>query len=198
MNFFESQDRARGETKKLIFLFIIAVLATAVVVAIALSALFFYNDPVGKDEVNVFILTRVMQSEWTYYIFIIVAIFIFITSFIKILLMGKGGEYIAMMAGAQPVLPDTNDPLEKKYVNIVQEMSLAAGIPVPKIYIMKEEQGINAFAAGFEIDDAVVAVTQGCLEQLNRDELQGVVAHEFGHIFNGDMKINLRLIGFLF
>jgi Zn-dependent protease with chaperone function len=102
------------------------------------------------------------------------------------------------MLGGRLIAAETRDPLERRFLNIVEEMALASGVPMPRAYVLDQEAGINAFAAGHNPNDAVVAVTRGCLETLNRDELQGVVAHEFSHILNGDMRLNLRLIGVLF
>jgi Zn-dependent protease with chaperone function len=102
------------------------------------------------------------------------------------------------MVGARLVDPGTRDSLERRLVNVVEEMALASGTPVPRVYVMDGEPGINAFAAGHTVNDAVIAVTRGTLTRLSRDELQGVIAHEFSHILNGDMGLNLRLIGVLF
>jgi Zn-dependent protease with chaperone function len=100
--------------------------------------------------------------------------------------------------GGVPVEADPRDPLSQRLRNVVEEIAIASGVPVPEIYIMEQESGINAFAAGYSPSDAAVAVTRGTLESLNREELQGVIAHEFSHIFNGDMRLNIRLIGALF
>lgn len=118
-------------------------------------------------------------------------------SLIKIHALRRGGPYVAESLGGRAVNPATNDPRERILVNVVEEMAIASGVPVPVIYVLDSEAGINAFAAGYTFDDAVVGVTRGCLEQLNRDELQGVVAHEFSHILNGDMRLNIRLIGLI-
>jgi len=101
------------------------------------------------------------------------------------------------MVGARRVTPDTKDALERRLMNVVEEMSIASGVRVPGVYVMDGEAGINAFAAGYDVSDSIVAVTRGTLETLNRDELQGVVAHEFSHILNGDMRLNIRMIGVL-
>lgn len=112
-------------------------------------------------------------------------------------LSSGGGASVAQMLGGNLVQPDTRDPLERKILNIVEEMAIASGLPVPQVFLL-EEEGINAFAAGWSPSDAVIGVTRGCVEALNRDELQGVIAHEFSHILHGDMRINIRLIGLLF
>src|SRR6185436_10291830 len=93
--------------------------------------------------------------------------------------------------------PDTRDPLERRLMNVVEEMAIASGTRVPGVYVMEGEAGINAIAAGFDVSDSIVAVTRGTLSTLNRDELQGVIAHEFSHILNGDMRLNIRMIGVL-
>jgi Zn-dependent protease with chaperone function len=118
-------------------------------------------------------------------------------SIFKTASLRNGGGSVARMLGGRPVEPDTNDPLERRLVNVVEEMAIASGVRIPEIYLLPEE-GINAFAAGYSTDDAAVAVTEGCLKTLNRDQLQGVIAHEFSHILNGDMRLNIRLIGLLF
>ena len=112
--------------------------------------------------------------------------------------LGSGGDAIATQLGGELLLGDGGDLNRRRLRNVVEEIAIASGVPVPKIYVLEEEPGINAFAAGYSPSDAVVAVTRGALERLNRDELQGVIAHEFSHILNGDMRLNLRLVGVLF
>lgn len=118
-------------------------------------------------------------------------------SLYKVAQLRGGGTTVAENLGGYRVPQNTTDPIERRLVNVVEEMALASGVPVPPIYLLKNEEGINAFAAGFSPSDAVVAVTRGTAEQLTRDELQGVIAHEFSHILNGDMRLNIRLIGIL-
>src|SRR4051812_597293 len=122
---------------------------------------------------------------------------IFVVSLIHIARLGGGGAAVAAMAGARHLASDTSDPLERRLVNIVEEMAIASGVRVPQVYVMDNESGINAFAAGWDVSGAVVAVTRGALETLNRDELQGIVGHEFSHILNGDMRLNIRMLGVL-
>src|SRR5512138_899506 len=105
-----------------------------------------------------------------------------------------GGHAVVGLVGGVPVSRETRDPAERRLVNVVEEMAIAAGLPVPAIYVLPREEGINAFAAGFTPDRAVVGVTQGALDALTRDELQGVVAHELSHLLNADARLNLRLI----
>jgi len=122
---------------------------------------------------------------------------IILGSLYKIAELSAGGERVALMLGGRPVNPHTQDLAERRLLNVVEEMALASGVPVPPVYVLDHERSINAFAAGHSPDNAVVAVSRGALEYLNRDELQGVMGHEFSHILNGDMRLNLRLIGLL-
>jgi Zn-dependent protease with chaperone function/uncharacterized tellurite resistance protein B-like protein len=115
----------------------------------------------------------------------------------KIAQLRAGGHVVAESVGGRRVSPDTTDPVERRLLNVVEEMALASGVPVPPVFMLAEEPSINAFAAGYSPSDAVIGVTRGCAETLSRDELQGVVAHEFSHILNGDMRLNIRLIGVL-
>lgn len=101
---------------------------------------------------------------------------------------------MAESVGGKLITGETRDPEERKLLNVVEEMSIASGVPLPLVYVLDEEEGINAFAAGYTVNDAAVAVTRGGLRALNRAELQGVMAHEFSHILNGDMRISIRLI----
>ena len=119
-------------------------------------------------------------------------------SLYKISELSAGGETVALMLGGRPVNPQTTDLAERRLLNVVEEMALASGMPVPPVYVLDNEPGINAFAAGHQPGDAVVAVSAGCLQYLTREELQGVMGHEFSHILNGDMRLNLRLIGIVF
>ena len=116
----------------------------------------------------------------------------------KTMELARGGTAVANMMNGQQVSPDTTDPHERQLLNVVEEMALASGVPVPPVYVMRQEQAINAFAAGHSTSDAVICVSAGCMTLLTRDELQGVIGHEFSHILNGDMRLNLRLMGVLF
>lgn len=122
---------------------------------------------------------------------------ILVGSVFKMAELSGGGTVVAERLGGRRVFPNTIDPVERRLLNVVEEMALASGVPVPPVFLLGEEQGINAFAAGYSPSDAVVGVTRGCAQQLTRDQLQGVIAHEFSHILNGDMRLNLRLIGVL-
>ncbi len=179
MNFFEHQAAARRATSRLVLLFALAVLC----IVIALDA----------------VVWMVMPS-WRALAFTSGVALVVITfgSLYRIASLGGGGDSVAQQMGGALVPPDTQEPALRRLRNVVEEMAIASGVPVPKLYVMEDEDGINAFAAGYSPSDAVIAVTRGALDRLNRDELQGVVAHEFSHVLNGDMRLNIRLIGGLF
>ncbi|MEL7302559.1 MAG: M48 family metalloprotease, partial [Pseudomonadota bacterium] len=124
--------------------------------------------------------------------------FIFAASAFRVTQLAGGGARVAQELGGTLVSSESNDIERQRLRNVVEEMAIASGVPVPQIFVLEEESGINAFAAGFGSADAAVAVTRGALEQLDRAQLQGVIAHEFSHILNGDMRLNIRLIGVLF
>lgn len=190
MTFFEYQDRAHQNTQKLIALFIISLLAIICSIYGATMLALVINSR-GKTPLVL----------WDAHLFTLVAIptsLIICTGTIyKLFQLRQGGKAIALDLGGRRIYSDTKNPAEKQLLNIVHEMAIASGISVPAVYILNTENGINAFAAGFTPKDAVIGVTRGCLEQLNREELQGVIAHEFSHILNGDMRLNLRVVGVL-
>ncbi len=179
MNFYEHQDRAQRRTKIIVFLFILAVVCIVALVAV----------PTG------------FATEWepgpTIATGVISLLVVGIATLIKLSQLRGGGQVVAEMMGGSLLQRAGCSRAEKRVQNIVEEMAIASGMPVPPVYIMQDDS-INAFAAGWTPGDAVIGVTTGCIEQLNRDELQGVMAHEFSHIAHGDMKINIRLIGVIF
>ena len=195
MNFFENQEAARRSSRELIALFVLAVIAIVAAVNAALAAMYFGAlAPHGT-------WARYGFSALPNYFFetttAVVLIMIVGGTVQQILELRAGGEAVAQMVGARLVDPATRDPLERRLLNVIEEMSLASGIPAPRAYVLDGESGINAFAAGLHTADAIVAVTHGALTRLNRDELQGVMGHEFSHILNGDIGLNVRLIGVL-
>ena len=195
MDFFKQQDIARAKTTRLIALFTLAVLAIALAVyAIALAVMFFQHTRQPGFNPSSF---KMVQPELGFWVVSITLLVIFIGSITKIVQLAKGGSAVAENMGARLINTSTTDTDERRLINVVEEMAIASGVPVPQIYILDGEKGINAFAAGYTPNDAALAVTNGCLTQLSRDELQGVIAHEFSHILNGDMRLNIRLIGFL-
>ncbi|MGY6587391.1 MAG: M48 family metallopeptidase [Wenzhouxiangella sp.] len=198
MNFFEQQDKARRQTRWLVTLFGLAVLGIIVAVNVLVLGLFGYGDlaqPGATGGSGAFLRANLNLIAATS---LITGAIIGLASAFRTLQLRSGGGDIARALGGTLVEPDTRDPLRRRLHNVVEEMAIASGIPVPEVYVMEHEQGINAFAAGYSPSDAAVAVTRGTLEHLDRDELQGVIAHEFAHIFNGDMRLNIRLIGVLF
>lgn len=184
-DFFSRQDEAKKNTAWLVFLFGLAVLALSLG---TYGALWFGFSMSGATLPLIDIGLLVVS-------FVATGAFIFIGSAWKVSALGGGGSSVAESLGGVEVDPSNSDPLIRRYVNVVEEMSLASGVPVPRIYLLQGEQGINAFAAGYSMNDAAIAVTQGALENFTRDELQAVVAHEYSHILNGDMRLNVRLIG---
>ncbi len=185
MNFFKAQDEARSRTNKLLVLLVVAVAA----IVLSLYGLAIYEPHRDWREV-----TWWKPKEFFYTTGFTLTV-IMGGALIRILELSKGGSAVADSLGARLVSPHTNDPRERRYLNIVQEMALASGLPVPDCYVMEEDHTVNAFAAGNEPKDAVIGVTRGALEHLSRDELQGVIGHEFSHIGNGDMKLNIKIIG---
>jgi len=187
MNFFRAQDEARGRTTKLVVLLVLAILMlTGSLYAIAVYA---KGQLMERGSLEWFQPKLFLATSGTALVVILG------TSWWRISELAKGGAFVAQSLGARPVSPHTKDLAERRYLNIVEEMSLAAGLPMPACFVVDHDTTINAFAAGNNPQDAAVAVTRGSLTYLNRDELQGVIAHEFSHIGNGDMKLNLRIIG---
>jgi Zn-dependent protease with chaperone function/uncharacterized tellurite resistance protein B-like protein len=197
VNFFEQQDQARRQTRWLLVLFGLAVIA--IVVAIDLAVLVGFGlGSVQDGEVQS--LRQMVSANRSLMIGATVATLLVIAgaSLFRIWRLKSGGGRVAVELGGVPIPPESSDPLHRRLRNVVEEIALASGVPVPEIYVLERESGINAFAAGFTPADAAVAVTRGALETLSRNELQGVIAHEFSHIFNGDMRLNIRLMGALF
>jgi len=195
MNFFEAQDKARRNTAWMILLFIFAVAGLVFLTNLLLLAVLAYL----KTGYFVFSVSE-LQGYFDPVVFVGVTVgiclLIFGGSLYKTMSLSRGGPAVAEMLGGRLVPQSTNDLQQRQLLNVVEEMSIAAGMPIPKVYLL-DEQSINAFAAGQSPANAVIGVTRGALTQLTREELQGVIAHEFSHIFNGDMRLNIRLIGVL-
>ena len=188
MNFFEHQDQARRNTAYLIFLFGVAI--ASMIGALYLTSLLI--------EVKVTDgLSTLWHPERLLVMSLGVGSIVGFGSLQKTMALRSGGSNVAVNMGGQLVSQDTNTPQERQLLNVVEEMAIASGISVPQVYLLSHEQGINAFAAGYSPNDAVIGVTQGCLDTLDRDELQGVIGHEFSHILNGDMRLNIKLMGVL-
>lgn len=191
MDFFQHQERARRKTGLLVLYFILAVAAVVLCVNLALLLAFVWMD-----------VQLVPPSQWfshplTLWITLFTLLVMVCGCLFKTWQLRRGGKGLAAMLGARPIDPDTRHGDEKKLINVVEEMSIASGIPAPQLYVLDKEEAINAFVAGFRPSETVLVVTHGTLKKLDRDELQGVIAHEFSHIFNADMRLNLRLIAVL-
>ncbi|MFL0796794.1 MAG: M48 family metallopeptidase [Cellvibrionaceae bacterium] len=197
MDFFSHQDRARKNTGYLLLLFAAAIIALILITSIFISVLILADQKYNETMISGFQHTwDAFRPEVLGVTSLVIVCIVFIGSLYKIIQLGKGGSAVAEALGGRLLNINTRDGNEKKVLNVVEEMAIASGTPVPRVYLLDEE-GINAFAAGFKSGDAVIGVTKGCIERLGRDELQGVIAHEFSHILNGDMGINLRLLGVL-
>jgi Zn-dependent protease with chaperone function len=188
MDFFEQQDKARGKTGTLIIYFCLAVIC----IIVAIFALFSVVFQQAEDF---------NHMAWTVELALMTGagtlIVVTLASLGRIASLSSGGVVVANALGGKLIAPNTKDLFERRIRNVVEEMAIASGTSVPPVYLM-EEEGINAFAAGFSPRDAVIGITRGCATKLTRDQLQGVVAHEFSHILNGDMRMNIRLTGILF
>jgi len=188
MNFFDAQDRARRSTRWLVVVYVIAtiliVAGVTLIVGVGLNALGQYDNAANPTVLG---FTAVVTT-----------LFILGATLYKTARLAAGGGRVAQDMGGTLVPSNVRDPLRRRLRNVVEEMAIASGLPVPEIYVLEEESGINAFAAGFTPGDAAIAVTRGTLELLEREELQGVIAHEFSHILNGDMRLNIRMMGVLF
>jgi Zn-dependent protease with chaperone function len=200
VDFFARQEQTRRSTRRLVLLFGLAFLAVALATAFAatLAYAFFVDQSVyvtaGRG------LPGAFQSKAGVLAGLVAGIMglMVLASLFRTATLSKGGGQVARMLGATEIRGDEADPLYRRLVNVVEEMAIASGLPVPEIYVLEQEAGINAFAAGLTHADAAIAVTRGSLERLTRSELQGVIAHEFSHVLNGDMRLNQRLIGFSF
>jgi Zn-dependent protease with chaperone function len=192
MNFFQAQEQARKRTRWLVLWFTGGVIGTVT----CLFAVVVAGTEFLKQE-------HAWEGDWwnhpsALWTAVIGMFIIMVGSAYKLQQLSAGGSVIALDLGARPIDLSSRAPMERQLLNVVEEMAIASGIPVPQVWVMDDERSINAFAAGTEPANAVIGVSRGCLEQLSRDELQGVVAHEFSHILNGDMRLNVRLIGWVF
>ena len=195
MNFFESQDRVRKNTFQLVFLFTLAVVTLIIMTNLLVMVVFGYIDREQMQEGGTFL----QQMDWRTFAAVSagVGVVVLAGSLYKIMALSAGGKTVAEALGGKLIPQNTDDLKQRRLLNVVAEMAIASGTPAPPVYLLADEPGINAFAAGFSPRDAVIGVTQGMIDQLSRDQLQGVIAHEFSHIFNGDMRLNIRLMGVL-
>lgn len=195
MNFFESQDRVRKNTVQLVFLFVLAVVALIIMTNLLVMVVFGYINSEQIQDGGALL----RQIDWRTFATVSIGVgaVVLVGSLYKIMALSAGGKTVAEALGGRLIPQNTDDLKQRKLLNIVEEMAIASGTPAPPVYLLVDEPGINAFAAGFSPRDAVIGVTQGAIDHLSRDQLQGVIAHEFSHIFNGDMRLNIRLMGVL-
>lgn len=202
-SFFEQQDLAKRNSRRLIWLFALGVLVVIVCLDLIVLAIYSAESSQNSDGIN---FQDALNSQSNLDLYGLIGLtslgtgaLIGLASMVRTAGLSSGGSAVAESLGGRLLDPlDIKDPLEKRLLNVVEEMAIASGVPVPPVYLMDEEEGINAFAAGYAPTDAVIGVTRGTLQTLNRDQLQGVIAHEFSHILNGDMRLSIRMIGLLY
>jgi Zn-dependent protease with chaperone function len=189
LNFFAHQELARRQTRRMIVLFTIAVICiVAAVDFVVLVALGIAGDE-GRAGAGPGAIVATSMG---------VLAVIGLSTLYRISTLRGGGSAVALQLGATPVAADTTDFAYRRLRNVIEEIAIASGVPPPEIFVLEDEAAINAFASGYTPADAAVTVTRGCLDKLTRDELQGVIAHEFSHVLNGDMRLNIRLLGVAF
>ncbi len=198
MDFFEHQEVARKKTGRLVALFGLCV-AGIVAAIYGVMVLFLVHYPATTAAAHA---GRSAPAGWWYpqlLLGVIVGVggLILLGSLLKLAQLRGGGAAVAESLGGKLLTHAAADPLTRRVLNVVEEMAIASGTPVPPVYLLEHEQGLNAFAAGYSLDDAVIGITRGAAERLTRPQLQGVIAHEFSHILNGDMRLNIRLISLL-
>ncbi|MCL2076007.1 MAG: M48 family metallopeptidase [Betaproteobacteria bacterium] len=190
MDFFAAQADARRRSRWLVFWLVLAVMG--IIALVYLSFVLLLGFGVRDGEMFLW------NSELFFWVCLIVGGSVATASLYKMWQISSyGGRWIAEQLGGRMISRETQEPAEKRLINVLDEMAIAAGIPAPVAFVLDEEHSLNAFAAGLNTRDSVVGVTQGLLNTMNRDELQGVVAHEVSHIVNGDSRLNLKLIGVL-
>jgi Zn-dependent protease with chaperone function len=197
MNFFESQAQARRHSRRLVALFLLAV----ALIVVAINAVVLVALAIAREDIAGTVDPVLVAQQMPLAVVVITAITLAIigcASLYKISVLRSGGGAVARGLGATLLPEQSQDPRYRRLRNVVEEIAIASGVAVPEIYVLEQEQGVNAFAAGFSPADAAVTVTRGALDKLSRDELQGVIAHEFSHIVNGDMRLSIRLMGIVF
>ncbi len=191
MNFFEQQHRARRRTWLLVLYFLIAVALIIAAVELGVYYALLFGGVYHHD-----LHAWLLEPAFLWILAGTVLVIFSGTAYTAAQLSG-GGRALAEMVGATRIHPSTQQAGERRLMNVVEEMSIASGTPVPAVYVMEDESAINAFVAGTRPAETVLVVTRGALEQLSRDELQGVIGHEYSHILNGDMRLNIRLMSVL-
>jgi len=193
VNFFQHQHKARRKTWLLIVYFLMAVVMIMLAVNLAVFAVFFIS---GEPSAAIDGLVGWINQPYVFWISLATLVVIIIGSLNTFFKLRSGGRAVAELVGARKIESNTTDLQERRLINVVEEMSIASGTPVPELYVL-EDNAINAFVAGYRPTETVLVVTRGGLDAFSRDELQGVIGHEYSHIFNGDMRINIRLMGIL-
>ena len=199
MNFFEHQDRARRNTRYLILLLIAAVFSLVAITTLLFAVLAYFSQehqPASTQAHWQGIMNAISPTAFLW-IALGVSSVVLLGSLFRFVQLRGGGRSVAEAMGGRLLSGNTTDPDERKILNVVEEMAIASGTAVPPVYLI-EEESINAFAAGYHPQDAVIGITRGCIQNLSRDELQGVIAHEFSHVFHGDMRINMKLVSLLY
>jgi len=197
MDFFARQESARRRTWWLVVLFFAALVGLIVSAYLAVMTVTGMVVSQSTDGMQAMSTAPVWDPGIFAAISAVISLIVFGGTTYKLSQLSKGGTVVADMMGGRRINPASTQFHERRLLNVVEEMALASGVPVPPVYIMPGQMGINAFAAGYSMNDAVVGITEGAMRGLKREELQGVVAHEFSHILNGDMRMNIRLIGIL-
>jgi Zn-dependent protease with chaperone function len=199
MDFFRRQAETRRLSRWLLLLFVLAIVACVIAVdfVVVIAATILSQDALGVAPPAAGLWFQQYPGLVALSSFVVLGV-IGSSSLIKSSQLSAGGSVVAQSVGGTRVTADTSDPLRRRLLNVVEEMAIASGVPVPAVYVLEREAGINAFAAGHNPSNAAIAVTRGALTTLNRAELQGVIAHEFSHVLNGDMRLSTRLIGWLF
>ena len=198
MNFFESQDRAEKNTGILVFFFVLAVFSLIVLTEILVIVAFgLFESQAGAGYLTVDDFTDAANFDVMIAVAAAIVVLVGLACLYKMSQLRSGGVAVAEALNGRLLNINTRDADEKKLLNVVEEMAIAAGVPVPPVYLL-EEPAINAFAAGHHINDAVIGITRGAIQNLSREELQGVIAHEFSHILHGDMRLNIKLMSVLY
>ncbi len=197
MDFFAHQDAAKRRTKLLLFYYILAIAILVLLTHVAIIGIFILPRMLLEEFESKAYVEHFYRLDIFWPVAACVSLVVAIGSIIKIFSLRKGGASVAQALGGRELDRSSLQSHERRLINIIEEIAIASGTPLPRIFLLDYEEGINAFAAGYTINDAVIGVTKGCIEKLSRDELQGVIAHEFSHILNSDMRLNIRLIGVL-
>ncbi len=204
MDFFERQDRARKATTKLVViyvLFVVALIAAILPLSAGIgTALQVWLGQDATPPVEPAAIFESLVQDPRLILFSVLGVLLVVGggAMTRMVQLRQGGSKVAVSLGGREVLPATQDYKERRLLNVVEEMAIASGVPMPRVFVLDAEPGINAFAAGFSTQDAAVAVTRGALDLFNREELQAVIGHEFSHIMNGDMRLNIRMMSILF